>query len=224
MIIAIDGPAASGKSTTARLVALRLGFAYIDTGAMYRALVWFLQQQQLDPASSTDLEHIQTTFRYRMIPEAAGERHFVNDTDVTEVIRTPEITNRLNQITPLPQIRDFLVQLQRELASQGDVVLDGRDIGTVVCPQAELKIFLVASLEVRAARRAAEQRANGWEVDLVEIRNSISARDQADSSRRVGPLQRATDAVELDTSSLTINEQVDEIVSMASRLNGRSTT
>jgi CMP/dCMP kinase len=218
MIIAIDGPAASGKSTTARLVAERLGFSYLDTGAMYRAVAWYLQLANLDPASDADLEQLFTNFHYRLEQCDTGERHYVNDTDVTDAIRTPLITACLGKVTPVPPIRHFLVQQQRELAAGLNVVLDGRDIGTVVFPQAELKVFLVASLQIRAQRRAAELHSRGWEADLEEIEESIAARDRDDSERSEGPLRRAEDAIELDSSNLTIDEQVEAILQMVRKI------
>ncbi len=218
MIIAIDGPAASGKSTTARLVAERLGFLYLDTGAMYRAVTWYLQLAGLDPASDADLEQLFKNFQYRLEQCDTGERHYVNDTDVTDAIRTPLITSRLGKVTPVPQIRHFLVKQQQQLAAGLNVVLDGRDIGTVVFPEAELKVFLVASLQIRAQRRAAELQSRGWEADIEEIANSIAARDQDDSQRAEGPLRKAADAIELDSSNLTIEEQVEAILEMLERL------
>jgi cytidylate kinase len=218
MIIAIDGPAASGKSTTARLVAERLGYLYLDTGAMYRAVTWYLELATLDPTSDADLEQLFRNFHYRLQQCETGERHFVNDTDVTDAIRTPLITASLGKVTPVPPIRHFLVQQQRELAAGLDVVLDGRDIGTVVFPEAELKVFLVASLQIRAQRRVAELQRRGWETDLEEITESISARDHDDSQRAEGPLRKAADAVELDSSNLTIDEQVEAILQMVEQL------
>ncbi len=218
MIIAIDGPAASGKSTTARLVAARLEFGYLDTGAMYRAVAWFMRERELDPEQAGDIDQLLTDFHYRFTSEPgptgaeADQRHFVNDSNVTTAIRSPAVTDWLGRVTAVPRIREFLVEQQRELATGRDVVLDGRDIGTVVFPDADLKVFLVASLEERARRRALELAERGWPADLDEIRRTLAARDAADSGRVVGPLQRADDAVDLDTTGLTIPDQVDTIV------------
>ena len=212
MIIAIDGPAASGKSTTAREVARRLGFDYLDTGAMYRAVVWFLQHRGVDPEDPRVGRLLQEEFHFTVEP---AQRYLVNGVDVSLEIRSPAVTAGLNRVTPLPEVRSFLVDLQRRLARGRNCVLDGRDIGTVVFPEAELKIFLVADLETRVERRLRELQAKGFPQDAEQVRQSLLERDHADRTRALGPLREAPDAVRLDTSNLTIDEQVEQILTLA---------
>ncbi len=219
MIIAIDGPAGSGKSTTARAVADRLGFSYLDTGAMYRAATLAFQREGIDPSTDAaavllhsiriDLSYLDGRLQVRL-----------NDEDVTEFIRKPEVTAAVSAVAAVPAVRKHLVAEQRRLAAESDVrgggvVLDGRDIGTHVFPDASLKIFLVASDEVRAARRMSELRGAGISVTYEEVLSDLRKRDQMDRSRAMAPLRKAEDAVEVDTTRLTIEEQVDLVEKLA---------
>jgi CMP/dCMP kinase len=193
MLVAIDGPAGAGKSTVARAVAAALGFTYLDTGAMYRAA-----------AISGDPINAQIAF-----PDG---RVVVNGTDVSEDIRTPEASRRASEVAADPAVRRAMVEQQRRLIDSGDWVAEGRDIGTVVAPDAEVKVFLTADQSERARRRAAELGA-----DPHEIERELAIRDQRDMSRAESPLKRADDAVELDTTGLTIDEVVERIVTLVPR-------
>ncbi|MEI8185901.1 MAG: (d)CMP kinase [Chlorobiaceae bacterium] len=218
IIIAIDGPAASGKSTTARRVAGKLGYTYIDTGAMYRAVTFkALQQGILDdlrrsPASVSDLvKDISIRFD--------GDRVFLNGSDVTAEIRDNRVSRAVSFISSLKPVRDRLREMQQELGHERGVVMDGRDIGTVVFPDAELKIFLVADARERAQRRYAELLAKcvgGGELpDLDVLEDEIIKRDRADAEREHAPLKKHRDAHEIDTSDLTIERQVDIVYNLA---------
>ena len=218
IIIAIDGPAASGKSTTARRVAQQLGYTYIDTGAMYRSVTLkALQQGLLDdlrrsPESVSDLiKDIAIRFD--------GDRVFLNDSDITAEIRDNRVSREVSFISSLKPVRDRLREMQQELGRQRGVVMDGRDIGTVVFPDAELKIFLVADARERAKRRYAELIAkcvDGGELpDLDELEDEIKQRDREDAAREHAPLKKHVEAHEIDTSDLTIERQVDIVYNLA---------
>jgi len=218
IIIAIDGPAASGKSTTARRVAQQLGYIYIDTGAMYRSVTLkVLQQGLLDdlrrsPESVSDLvKDISIRFE--------GDRVLLNDSDVTAEIRDNRVSREVSFISSLKPVRDMLREMQQELGRQRGVVMDGRDIGTVVFPDAELKIFLVADARKRAERRYAELAAKsldgGQLPDLDVLEDEIRKRDRADAEREHAPLKKHIEAHEIDTSELTIEQQVDIVYNLA---------
>ncbi|BBM72492.1 (d)CMP kinase [Rhodothermus marinus] len=215
MIIAIDGPAGAGKSTTARRVAERLGYPYLDTGAMYRALALALLRQDptLDPERAREaLARVQL----RVAWDNGRLRVFLDGEDVTEAIRTPEVSQAASRISAWPEVRARLLEEQRRIGRAwerryGGVVLDGRDIGTVVFPEAEVKVFLVADPEERARRRQRELAERGQEVPLEQVLAEILQRDAQDQQRAVAPLRKADDAVELDTTSLSIDEQVQRV-------------
>lgn len=218
MIIAIDGPAASGKSSTASRVAAELGFRHIDTGAMYRAVTLHMLEHQVDlgnpDAVLTELEKIELKLEF----VGDNQRVFLADRDVTDLIRTPVVNENVSQVSAIPAVRRLLVERQREAANDYNVVLEGRDIGTVVFPNAELKIFMVADVHIRAQRRQRELAAVGIQQELAELEKDLTERDKVDSSRSLSPLKPATDAVELDTSKLTIGAQVAFIVNQAERI------
>lgn len=214
IIIAIDGPAGSGKTSTARLVAGKLGYKYIDTGAMYRAVGLAVLRKfgeiSIEKAISI-LPEISMDFK-----EANGVMHiFLNGEDVSGAIRTPEVSNSASIVGTIPEVRRKLVSLQREIGRRGGVVMDGRDIGTVVFPNADLKIFFTASVEVRAERRTKEMLAAGSFADFEKIKADIAERDLRDSSREESPLRRADDAVEIDTSNMTLESQTEYILKLA---------
>lgn len=203
--VAIDGPAGAGKSSIARIAAERTGYVYLDTGAMYRAFTWaFLRAR-------TDLDDAAAVQRIVETTEITAERDgvFVNGTDVTASIREPAVSGHVSAVAALAPVREKLVQLQRKTASTGGVILDGRDIGTVVLPDAELKVFLTASIASRAKRRWLELRAKGGTESLAEIEANIAARDKMDSEREISPLREAADAVHIDNSDMDLEETAD---------------
>ena len=213
--IAIDGPAASGKSTTARLLAKKLGYLYIDTGAMYRAATLSVLRAGIDiHDEQAVVEHVKKIKISLKIIDGV-QRTFLNGENVSGLIRTPEINQVISVISSYPGVRQVLIEQQRQLAREGGVVMDGRDIGTVVLPDAELKVFLVASLEERARRRQLDLERQGIQMDLEEIKKEIARRDELDSSRSAAPLKKAADARELDTTHLTIKQQVEIIYQWA---------
>lgn len=209
--IAIDGPAASGKSTTARLLAKKLGYIYIDTGAMYRAATLAVLRSGVDMAEEKAVESCVKKNRIQIRLEKGEQITLLNDENVNQFIRSPEINEVISQLSSYEAVRREMVTQQRQLAQAGGVVMDGRDIGTVVLPQAELKVFMIASIEARAQRRMQELQNNGLKVSFEQIVKEIENRDHLDSSRDHSPLKKAADARELDTSDLDIAQQVDII-------------
>ncbi len=214
-IIAIDGPAGAGKSTVARKVAEKLGYLYLDTGAMYRVIALESIRQSV-PLTDEALAALakRTSIRFDL-DGPGGNRVLSNGVDVTEAIRSPEVTRLVSQVAAVPGVRAEMVAQQQQIGRQKAVVLDGRDIGTVVFPEAEVKIFLTASVEERARRRWLEQTNKGQKASLEEISSDIAARDLADSTRETSPLRQADDAYLLDTSRLTPEEVVDAIIAYA---------
>ncbi len=211
-VVAIDGPAGAGKSTTARLAAERLGFLYLDTGAMYRALTWKAAEEGVDFADEEALARLADRVRLELDPPAEGGRIRVDGEDVTEGIREPRISRSVSFVAKVPAVRRAMVRLQREVGREGAHVVEGRDIGTVVFPGADVKVFLVASLEERARRRRLELASRGVEQSLEELVGEIRRRDEIDSGREDSPLCRAPDAVPLDTTGMTIDDQVAAVV------------
>lgn len=213
--IAIDGPAASGKSTTAREVARRLGYTYIDTGAMYRAVTLKALQENIPVSDEEAVAKIAEQIQIRFGKSNRKTVIYMDGEEVSEKIRRPDIDARISPVAANPRVREILVAKQQEMGRQGGVVLDGRDIGTVVFPGAELKIFMVASVRERALRRQKELAGKGVKADLEEIMQGIRYRDAQDTSRSHGPLKKAPDAIEIDTTNLTIEEQVEKILQLA---------
>ena len=214
--IAIDGPASSGKSTVAKIIAKDFGYTYLDTGAMYRAATYIALNNQVSPEESSRLLELLEQYPISFGRAETGEQLvFVGDVDVTNPIRENEVTNAVSAFAAIPAIRKKLVALQQEIAQQGGIVMDGRDIGTVVLPKAELKIFLVASVDERAERRYKENLSKGIETDLETLKEEIAARDYKDSHRETSPLKQADDAIYLDTTGLSILEVVEKIKSEA---------
>lgn len=210
--VAIDGPASSGKSTVAKIVAKHFGYVYCDTGAMYRSVTWATLNQNVamdDTAKIIDIaNHIQITFE----PGNPDQRVFVDGQEVTTAIRTPEVAANVSAVAAIPEVRTQMVELQRQIAQTGGIVMDGRDIGTTVLPKAQVKVFLVASAHERARRRYEENKQKGIATQsLAELEAAIKLRDQKDSTRKVSPLVQAEDAVLIDTTSLTIDEVVAAI-------------
>ncbi len=205
--LAIDGPAGSGKSTISKLIAKRLGWTHIDTGAMYRAVTLKAISLGIDleqESSYLFLESIHIHYD--------SDRIFIDENDVTEEIRKADVTNNVSLVSSFPYVRRKMVELQQKAAQEGDIIMDGRDIGTVVLPKADLKIFLTAHLEERAKRRLKETKLKGKNVDMNKMISDIETRDIKDSTRKESPLRKAIDAVELDTTNLSIDEVVHEII------------
>ena len=214
IIIAIDGPAGSGKSTTAREVAAKLGYIYIDTGAMYRAAALAFKRMDLD-FTDDDFRKLMDSISIKLKQGEDGQKTFLNGEDVSFEIRTPEITKLVSPVSAHPIVREKLVEIQRQIGNEGGVVMDGRDIGTVVFPNAPLKIYMVATPEARAERRTKELREKNIEADSEKIKNDLIARDKYDSTREHSPLRKADDAVQIDTSKLSIEQQTEKVVELA---------
>lgn len=212
LVVAIDGPAGSGKSTAARRVAEELGYSLVDTGAIYRTVALLSLRAGLSPA---DGPAIALLAERTSIQLARGGRVFLDGSDVSEAIRAPLISSLASKISALPEVRAALLGLQRALGREGGVVLEGRDIGTVVFPDAELKVFLCASPEVRARRRYEELCGRGLAVSFSETLREVEERDARDSLRAIAPLCSARDSVVLDSSDLTLDEVVDQVVALA---------
>ncbi len=206
LVIAIDGPSGAGKSTTARLLADRLGYIYIDTGAMYRSIGWKTAREGMDPADEQKVAELCSRTAVTIKLDNHDPRFLVDGIDVTGEIRTPEMGMMASAVSKLPAVRARLLTLQRELGNQGGVVMDGRDIGTVVFPDAEVKFFLDASVEERGKRRWLELKAKGMDVDRARIEKEIAERDQQDSGRAIAPLKKAEDAILIDSSTMGIEE------------------
>lgn len=215
-VIAIDGPAGAGKSTIAKMVAKQLGYIYIDTGAMYRAVAWRVLQKYNPPISTKQIVSILDDINIKLsYDENKNMCVEVNGVDVSVAIRTPEVTALVSQVAAVSEVRTKMVELQRTMAKCGKVLMDGRDIGTCVLPKADLKIFLTASVEERANRRAKQMQEKGYNIDVEAIKKDIMARDEADMNREISPLKKADDAIVLDTTKMTINEVLTAIVKMA---------
>lgn len=212
--IAIDGPAGAGKSTIAKRAAKELDFIYVDTGAMYRSMALYLIRKQVTAGETEQivklLPEIDVTIAYEN-----GEQHvYLNGEDVSLLIRNEEVSQMTSAISTIPQVREKLLSLQRNIAKENHVLMDGRDIGTCVLPDAQLKIYLTASVKVRAKRRYDEMQQKGMECDLKDLEDSIKERDERDMNRKIAPLKQAEDAVLLDTSDMNIDEVVNAILAM----------
>ena len=206
--IAIDGPAGAGKSTIARLLAKKLEFIYVDTGAMYRAIALFFLNRGLDPADEEELKKAIPDVEITLSYQGGKQTVCLNGEDVSETIREERVGKTASKTSAYPFVREKLLSLQRDLAAANDVIMDGRDIGTCILPNAQLKIFLTASVDTRAKRRYDELMQKGESCDYEQIREDIMARDHADMTREIAPLKQAEDAVLVDTSELNIEEVV----------------
>lgn len=207
-MITIDGPAGAGKTTVARRLAGRLGFRLLDTGAMYRALAWSVLRGGLEAEDTPELRRHLDDIEV----ELRDDRVFVDGREVTAEIRRPEVDRLTSALTTLEPVRAKITPLQRRLAKSGGVILEGRDTGTVVCPNAEVKFYLDASLDERARRRQAEFRARGLPADVEAVRDEIRARDAQDTTRALAPLRKADDAIVIDTTALSVDEVVERMV------------
>ncbi len=224
MIIAIDGPAASGKSTVAKAIASRLGFEYLDTGAMYRAVAYRALQAGLDLEDEDAVSRIarDEPISFTHDPETGLATHiYVDGEEVTAAIRTPAVDHAVSPVAKLARVRDAMVSQQRQLGQGHDIVVEGRDIGTVVFPDAEVKVFLTASAEERARRREIDHASTGHALGRDSVLAALERRDHIDSSRETSPLAQADDAHPLDTTGLTIDEVVDRIATLAEQARER---
>ena len=217
IIIALDGHAGCGKSTTAKLVAQRLNYAYVDTGAMYRAVTLYLLNQGIPIESPEKVESALSDISIRFAYDEASESNhtWLNGQDVEKEIRTMRVTGKVSEVSAISAVRRFLVAQQQEMGKEKGIVVDGRDIGTVVFPEAELKVYMTASMEARARRRQVQLEGKGRKVPLQEIMDDLAHRDGVDSSRSDSPLKKADDAHIVDTSHKSIDGQVSEIVDLA---------
>lgn len=215
IIITIDGPAGSGKTTTAKNVAEKLGYLHLDSGALYRAATLQVLQLNIDVKNENSIIQAVKKANIELVKNDGGLHVYLNSNDVTDAIRLPEVTKAIKYVASIPAVRDILTDKQRALAKNGSVVVEGRDTGTVVFPDADLKIYLDASIEERAKRRRLELVAKGIDVELQQLREEIEARDRSDRARKYSPLKKPDDAIVLNTSALSIEQQVDFVVQEA---------
>ena len=216
LIIAIDGPSGAGKSTLTKMLAERLGYIYVDTGAMFRAIALCVSRSGIDPTNDTALAELCNEIDLRFARDNGEYRIICNGEDVSAAIRTPEISLLTSRVSARKVVRDHLLLLQRKMGAQGGVILEGRDIGTVVFPGADLKIFLSASPEERGRRRFLELKAKGELVSLEETIAAVIQRDRQDEEREHAPLRKADDAIEIDSSTMGIEEVLNRLVAIAS--------
>ncbi|MCT4402230.1 Cytidylate kinase [Leuconostoc suionicum] len=212
--VAIDGPASAGKSTIAKILATKLNFVYVDTGAMYRTITLAAKKNGIAYNDEEKIKKLLSQTKIRFEPGTPVQRVFLNDTDVTDEIRSAEVTNNVSVVASFADVRSNLVNRQREIANSNSVIMDGRDIGTTVLPEADIKIFLVASVDERAQRRYKENVAKGITTDLETLKHEIEARDYKDSHRQISPLTQAKDAILVDTTGKSIDEVVSKIANI----------
>ena len=210
--VAIDGPSGAGKSTVARAAAARLGYVYVDTGAMYRAIGLAVCRRGILGGGEEGIAAALPEIEIRLAYQDGAQRVLLNDEDVSDAIRTPEIAHYASKVSAVPEVRQFLLDVQRDMAKKGNILMDGRDIGTVILPDAPVKIFLTASAETRAERRYLELAEKGQQVTRESVLHDIVERDRQDMTRAVAPLRRAEDAVLLDTSEMTLEESIDAVL------------
>lgn len=211
-VIALDGPVGAGKSTVARALAQRLGFRYVDTGAMYRSVAWTAIRAGVSISDESAVGDVARELDVEFVPGSGGQRVLVNGEDVTEAIRRPEMSEASSIVSAHPAVREAMVALQRRMGAAGDVVMEGRDIGTVVFPDADVKVYLNASLDERAGRRFRELQGRGEAVTHAEVRSALEERDLRDSTRAHSPLRVAPGAIVVDSTGMAVAEVVDEIL------------
>lgn len=213
--ITLDGPAAAGKSTIAKLVAAKLSMVYVDTGAMYRAITYkYLQLNKTENFS----ELVQSTELALTYDEEKGQRIILDNQDVTDYLRENDVTNHVSYVSSKESVRSFAVEKQQELAEQKGIVMDGRDIGTVVLPDADLKIYMIASVEERAVRRQKDNELRGIQSTVEQLKKEISERDHYDMNREISPLKKADDAITIDTTGMSIEEVTDKILTLVEKI------
>ncbi|TDL34718.1 (d)CMP kinase [Jeotgalibacillus sp. S-D1] len=222
MRIALDGPAAAGKSTVAKKLAEKLGFVYIDTGAMYRTLTYKAIINGIDVENEKELKDVLLNTIIELKPGEHGQRVYLDGREVTEEIRSNAVTNNVSTVAKHADVRKEMVERQQQLVESGGIVMDGRDIGTHVIPDAEIKIFMIASAKERARRRFEEHQKQGIESNIDQLQREIEQRDHLDSTRIVSPLKKAEDAIELDTTTMDIDSVVDSILSLVRKRGGTS--
>ena len=211
-IIAIDGPVGAGKSTTARKVAEELGYLYVDTGAMYRAVTVDVLDHGIDPQDEPNIENLVPSTKVELRIDERGQRTLLNGRDVSERIRDRDVTNAVSAVSAMKAVRERMTDLQRELGKKGGIVMEGRDIGTVVFPDAEIKVYLDASPEIRARRRHEEVTAKGIIIPFDVLLEEVIERDRLNMTREIAPLRKADDAIVVDSTNLSFDEQVQEIL------------
>ncbi len=216
--VAIDGPASAGKSTVAKRVAKKFGYVYCDTGAMYRAVTLAALQQGLAMTDTEKISELAKQIKITFQPAEPEQRVFINGQEVTRDIRLPKVAKNVSAVAAIPTVRQEMTKQQRQIAAEGGIVMDGRDIGTVVLPDAELKIFLIASVEERAERRFKENQEKGIETDFETLKREIAERDYKDSHRKVSPLKAADDAITFDTTGVDIDGVVKFIQEKAEKI------
>jgi len=214
LTIAIDGPAGAGKSTVAQIVAQRLKYTYIDTGAMYRAVAWVILERGINPNDISTVIQTAQQMKLRLSYTDNQTAVYVEGEDITQYIRTPEVTGLVSVVAQIPEVRSAMTAIQQEMGREGGVVMDGRDIGTHVLPEADIKIFLTASIEERAKRRWLELKDKGYNIEIEQLRADIHSRDEMDCSRDIAPLIQAADAILMDTTALSIEGAVQQILAV----------
>ena len=212
MIITIDGPAASGKSTSAKLLADKLEFLYLDTGAMYRCIALSVIKNQIDIHNEQSLGDFMKKFKLELITNDGVSGYLVNGNNVSKEIRNSFVSKKVSEISAIPVIREYMVKKQRDFAKNTNCVVEGRDIGTVVFPEAAIKFFMIASVEVRAKRRQLDLQKIGEEVAFEDLKEDIETRDRYDSERSHSPLKKAFNAIEIDTTNMTLEQQLDVMI------------
>lgn len=210
--IAIDGPGGAGKSTIAKAVAAKLGIVYVDTGALYRTIGYYVRKKELDPRDREAVGSILPEISIEVAYVNGAQHVFLNGEDLGDKIRTPEMSMYASAVSAIPSVRSFLLETQKEIARKNSVIMDGRDIGTVILPDANVKIFLTASAECRAKRRYDELVAKGQKVCFEDVLREMNERDTQDSTREIAPAQAAEDAILLDNTNLTFEESVDAVI------------
>lgn len=214
--IALDGPAAAGKSTIAKKVAAQLGMIYVDTGAMYRAITYYYLKNK---SNFTNFTHLISEIDLRLGYDAEkGQRVFLNDNDVTDFLRENDVTQNVSYVSSIKEVRQFLVESQKKLAAEKGIVMDGRDIGTTVLPDAEVKVYMIASVEERAERRFIDNQERGIESSIEQLKKDIAERDAYDMNREISPLRKAEDAVEIDTTGLSIEQVTEKVLSLVNEV------
>ena len=217
-VIAIDGPVASGKSTLSRRIAKHFGIIYVDTGALYRCIALYALRNNVDPANAEEISALLPELNIELKYDDEGvQRMFLQNEDVTDDIRIPEVSMGASTVSAIPAVRDFLLDTQRNLAAKSDVIMDGRDIGTVVLPNAGLKVFMLADPRVRAKRRLLELLEKNIETTFDEVFQDVMLRDKNDSEREVAPLKPADDSIMLDTTDLSFDESFEALCNLISR-------